>query len=225
MGRPRAIVLADGDVPSRTELDAAWPGWADGNPTVLAADGGARLAAPLGLRIDRWVGDGDSTPPELLAALERDGAAVRRVPSDKDETDTELAVLEAVDGGVKDITILGALGGRRPDHALANVALLAHPALRGLDVRILDGRSRTHLLEGPGSRSLTGPAGGLLSLLPLDDGVEGVTTHDLRFALADEPLPLGPPRGLSNVRSGPAASVTIRSGRLLVIEFAGTFRP
>ena len=65
-----ALILADGDGPTRAELDRAWPGWDASIGLVVAADGGARLAVPLGVTIDRWVGDGDSLGPEAVAALE-----------------------------------------------------------------------------------------------------------------------------------------------------------
>ena len=52
-----AIVLADGAVPARALLDAAWPDWDRGAGYVVAADGGARHAAAFGLRVDHWVGD------------------------------------------------------------------------------------------------------------------------------------------------------------------------
>ena len=72
--RLAALILADGAVPPRAVLDAAWPGWDDGIALVVAADGGARHAAPLGVRVDRWVGDGDSVDPALLEALAVAGA-------------------------------------------------------------------------------------------------------------------------------------------------------
>jgi len=221
----RAVVLADGDTTTRAELDSAWPGWGAGVGLVVAADGGARLAEPLGLRLDRWVGDGDSIGPALEAELTRSGVPMRRVPVDKDESDTELAVVEAVAAGARDVTVIGALGGRRVDHALANVLLLAHPALAGLAARLLDSRARVTLVTGPGELSFGGRVGDLVSLLPFGDAVEGVTTTGLRFPLADEPLPAGRPRGLSNVRTAPTATVAVRGGRLLVIESPATLSP
>ncbi len=52
----QAIVLADGDVGTRDELDAAWPGWLEAGAVVIAADGGARHAASLGLDVDQLGG-------------------------------------------------------------------------------------------------------------------------------------------------------------------------
>jgi thiamine pyrophosphokinase len=224
-GAGRAIVLANGDVPPRAILDAAWPGWDDDVQFVIAADGGARHAPTLLLRLDAWVGDGDSLADSEIRTLEAAGVAVRRVGRDKDETDTELAIVDAVAAGAMDLTILGALGGIRVDHALANVALLAHPALEGRAARLIgEAGVRLSLLAAPGpsggpaERELVGRAGDLVSLLPLFGRVDGVTTEGLRYPLSDEPLEVGPARGVSNVRLVPTARVRVRAGRLLVVE-------
>ena len=220
-----AIVLADGDVPPPDLLDGAWPAWADGVDLVVAADGGARHAPALGLLVDAWVGDGDSISVAELAALEGAGTDLQRVPVDKDQTDTELAIDVAIQRGAARITILGALGGPRLDHGLANVALLAGPALIGIDAVLYDARAtRLSLITAPDSRGdpverpIAGRIGDVVSLLPLADAARGVTTGGLRFPLAAEDLPLGTTRGVSNVRTATAAAVRLESGRLLVIE-------
>lgn len=221
----RALVLADGAAPTRTGLDAAWPGWADGIELVIAADGGARLAGALGLRIDRWVGDGDSLGEAGLAELRASGIPIDRARPDKDESDTELAIRAALDAGASDITIVGALGGVRFDHALANVALLALPAQLDRPARLLGPDARIRLLVGPGELDLGGRVGDIVSLLPFGDDVEDVVTSGLRYPLRDEPLRAGPARGLSNVRAASDARVAIGSGRLVIIEIPGTLAP
>jgi thiamine pyrophosphokinase len=224
----QAIVLAGGDVASRRAIDAAWPGWLAADALVIAADGGARHAPALGLRIDRWIGDGDSTDPADLAALVAAGVSVEHVPTDKDASDTELAVGLAVDAGADEIVILGAMGGLRADHALANIGLLALPSLGGRRVVILDASVRITRLSAPDADgrpvawSLAGRVGDIVSLLTVGDGVAGVTTRGLRYPLSDEPLPAGPARGLSNVRIEPDAAVTVRSGTLLFVESPAT---
>lgn len=225
MTERRAIVLADGDAGSRASLDASWPGWADEVGLVVAADGGARHVDGLGLRIDAWVGDGDSVDPALLATLRRRGVAVGLVGSDKDESDTELALLEAIGRGATDVTILGALGGPRFDHALANVWLLAHAALAGRKACLLDPWRRIRLVSGPGRLTLDGRTGDVVTLLAFDGAARGVTTTGLRYPLVDGDLFAGPARGLSNVRLAARAAVRLRAGRLLVLESAGTFPP
>jgi thiamine pyrophosphokinase len=225
VARPNgAIVLADGDAPSRQLLDATWPGWDDGTAVVVAADGGARHAAPLGLHVDAWVGDGDSLEPAALAALEAGGAAIHRVPVEKDATDTELAVELARGTGAERLVIVGAFGGPRLDHALANLSILEGPRLAGLDWVAFDASAtRIRLIvapeqDRPAERSFGGRVGDLVTLLPVGGTARGVTTSNLRFPLAAEDLELGRTRGVSNVRTAPEARLRLESGRLLVIE-------
>ncbi|HEX5013615.1 MAG TPA: thiamine diphosphokinase [Candidatus Limnocylindrales bacterium] len=213
-----AIVLADGDAPDLASLDASWPGWTDGVTLVVAADGGARHAAKLGLRIDRWVGDGDSIAPGELEALRATGVRVDLVAARKDETDTELALRAAVEEGARRITILGAIGGARLDHALANVALLAHPALEDRPAALLDGASRVRLLRGPAVLELIGRRGDLVSLIPFGGDALGVRTDRLEYPLDGETLPFGAARGVSNVRLTKRASVSLERGAILVVE-------
>jgi thiamine pyrophosphokinase len=221
-----AIVVADGDVPTRAVLDESWPGWADDAALVIAADGGLARASAVGLEPSLLVGDLDSLDPALVAAAEARGLPIRRAAVDKDESDAELALLEAVRLGARRITMLGAFGGPRLDHALANLWLLAHPALAAVDIVLLDEDSRVSIVAAPGpggapvTRLLPGTVGAMLSLLPFGGDVLGVTTRGLRFRLRDEPLTVGPARGLSNVRVAADAAVTVRSGRLLIVESA-----
>ncbi|MBI3748447.1 MAG: thiamine diphosphokinase [Chloroflexi bacterium] len=219
-----ALILADGDASSRHALDAAWPGWDDAIGLVVAADGGARHAESLGVTIDVWVGDGDSTDPALLDALAARGIPLERSRPDKDESDTELAVLAALHRGAGGVVIVGALGGARIDHSLANIGLLALPALAGRPAALVDAGARISLIQapdqngGPVVRTLSGRAGDIVSLLPAGPGVVGVTTDGLAYRLRDEALPEGPARGLSNIRTAESASVTVRRGLLLIVE-------
>ena len=100
---------------------------------VIAADGGAAHIEAAGGQCDVIVGDQDSVRPETLHRARAAGADIRDFPTAKDATDGELALREALSRGATSITIVGALGGPRVDHLLANVALLAHPSLRDVD--------------------------------------------------------------------------------------------
>lgn len=229
--RRTALILADGAAPSRAALDHAWPGWDRGVSVVVAADGGARHADALGVRIDRWVGDGDSISQSELDALAATGVAIERAPVDKDESDTELALLAALEAGVDAVAILGGLGGARIDHALSNVGLLEHAGLAGRRAVLYDEHAaRISLLVAPDAngervtRTLDGREGDLVSLIPDGGTATGVTTEGLRFPLRAEALQLGRTRGVSNVRTAEMARVTLESGRLLVIETPANLR-
>jgi thiamine pyrophosphokinase len=224
----RALVLAGGSGPRRSELDDAWPGWDESIDLVVAADAGALLAEPLGLHLDLIVGDGDSLGEAATAEFEARGVAVERSPADKDASDTELALLAAASRGATEVIVLGAFGGRL-DHALANVWILAHPALAGQAVSLLDGRTRLRLLSAAGPDEDRAPVGldlanrpgGLVTLLPFDGPATGVTTAGLRWPLVEATLPSGFSRGLSNEilpPDGQAPRVELGGGHLIVIE-------
>ena len=220
-----ALILADGDPVDREALDRAWPGWADEATFVVAADGGARQATGLRVRLDAWVGDADSLDRPAVEALRAAGVEVAETTTDKDETDTELAVDRAMGEGATRLTIVGALGGARVDHALANTALLSRADLRGRDVRLVMPAARVRLLtavDGPTSVRLDGRVGDLVTLLPVGEDAVGVTTEGLRYPLLDETLVLGRTRGVSNIRLAPTCTVHLRAGRLLVIEAPAT---
>ena len=223
-----ALILADGDAPSRAVLDSVWPDWLTGVGLVVAAVGGARHAAALDLGIDLWVGDGDSVDPLTLETLAASGVELRRARPDKDESDTELAVRAALAADPTGVAIIGATGGPRLDHELANLGLLAMPELDGRVAVLYAPRARITRLRQPGGPAdlrLSGHPGDTVSLLPFGGDVRGVSTRGLRYPLVDEDLPMGTPRGLSNVITGDDAGVTVRDGLLLVIETPATITP
>jgi thiamine pyrophosphokinase len=224
----RVLILAGGSGPRRAELNHAWPGWDEALEFIIAADAGALLAEPLGLRLDLVVGDGDSLGDSALAELGRSGVAIDRSPADKDASDTELALIAAAERGATDVIVLGAFGGR-VDHHFANVWILAHPALAGRTVTVLDGRTRVRLLSAaehgagraPAGLDLIDRVGDLVTLLPFDGPASGVTTRGLRWPLVEATLATGFSRGLSNEIIGPSGQrprVELGGGRLLVFE-------
>jgi thiamine pyrophosphokinase len=213
---PHVVVVANGEFayPQRLEeaLDAA--------DTIIAADGAAAWLVAHGRPPHLLVGDMDSIAPALAERLADSGCRLVHHPTHKDETDTELALYEAVALGARRITLLGALGGRI-DHAMANIMLLLMPVLTGIETTIYDGQSRLFLIRGdapsPGA-TIAGAPGDVLSLIPLGGDAEGVRTEGLEYPLRDETLAFGPARGVSNVFLGTRARVTLRHGILLAVH-------
>lgn len=215
----RVVIVADGDVDAGALRRAAAAEGDERRLIVLAADGGALKAEAAGLRVDLVLGDGDSLEAADQERLRAAGTEVRLVAPEKDLSDTELCLREALAMGATAVRIHGALGGTRPEHSLANVALLALPELAGLDVRVEHGAGVMRLFgsaQGPAAIDIFGRPGDFLSLLPLAPVAQGVTTGGLRYPLNDEDLTYGPSRGLSNELLQDHATVTVRRGRLLV---------
>jgi len=208
----RIVVVASGD------LGVGDARHLDGAAAVIAADGGAASLDRIGRLPDRLVGDLDSVPDELVERLTAAGVAIERHPADKDASDTELAIEAAREAGATEIVLLGAIGGPRLDHELANLLLLADPALAGRDVRIVHGSTVVRCLHGGERLTLDGAAGDLATLLPIGGDAAGITTDGLRWPLAGATLRLGRSRGLSNVVVETPASVSLEQGALLVVE-------
>ena len=205
----RAVIFAGGEIPNREAARRALrtDDW------ILAADGGSAHCLALGLTPSVLIGDLDSADPAQTSAWRHAGVEVVQHPADKDKTDLELALLLAVDRGANEILVLGAMGGRW-DHSLANMMLIAHPGLRGIPLTLSDGSQQARLLQNAGI--LQGRPGDLVSLVPIGGDAVGITTAGLAYPLQDDTLTFGSSRGISNVLTGPQASVSLRQGLLLV---------
>ena len=186
---------------------------------LIAADAGARWLDELGIRPHLLVGDLDSAGEELVERLAAAGVSIERHDTDKDASDTELALGRAVEAGADRIVVLGALGGERLDHELANLLLLADAAWDGVpNLRIVRGGTTLRVLHAGARLPLEGEPGDIVSLLPLSGDALGVTTTGLAYALDDEPLRFGRSRGLSNVVQHRGASVSLEKGVLWIVE-------
>ena len=208
----RAIVVAGGDAVAEDAPRLA------GADLVIAADSGAEWLDGLGIRPDLLVGDMDSIDPGLLERLSNDGVTIERYPVDKDASDAELAVVRAISDGADEVVIVGALGGGRLDHELANVLLVADDRWRGHRLRVVRDGTTAQAVHGGETLQLSGAEGDLVTLLAIGGDAWGVRTEGLLFPLAGEALGLGRSRGLSNQIDRTPASVTLKRGTLLVVE-------
>lgn len=212
-----AVILANGELGDagllRKRLEAL------PISVIIAANGGSHRAGPLGLKLDLVIGDLDSIDPALRNALEAASVEMRRAPARKNETDLELALLYAVEHGAQHIVVVGALGGRL-DMTLANILLLIHPRLRDVHIELWTANQTAWLIRPPGG-DIPGQPGDTVSLIPVGGDAQGVTTVNLEYPLAGEPLEHGPARGVSNVLAAEGARVELREGTLLAIHTTG----
>ena len=211
----RALILAGGDQLDPALLDAHWPGWRNA-ALVVAADGGARHAAPLGLPLHQVVGDFDSLSAADTDELEAAGVMIARFPTNKDVTDTELALLAALDAGATEITLLCSWGGRS-DHAIGTLALLAHPRCGAATVVLLDEQTRTQLVRSGAELTLRGAVGRVISITPWG-GDATVSATGVRWTLDSADLIAGSTRGISNVATATESIITVHDGAVLVSE-------
>ena len=181
---------------------------------VIAADGGIRHAAALEVQPELWVGDFDSSPPDLV---DPDGVAAvprERFPRDKDRTDGELAIQAARARGASDLLLVGALGGRS-DHAFSHLVIALREAETGLEIELFDGMERVLPLLPGAPLMVEAEPGTQFSLLKFSD-LEGLTIEGARFPLDDVAVPFASILTQSNEATGPLR-LALRSGRALLL--------
>jgi thiamine pyrophosphokinase len=186
-----------------------------GAAAVVAADVGVAEARRLGLHVDLLVGDLDSASQDDVRWVEEGGGTVRRHPPDKDATDLELALDEAVARRAERILVLGGADGRL-DHTVGNALMLGARRFARLRIDAWFGTALLHVIHD--RRELRGRPGELLSLFALGGPAQGVRTTGLRWSLDGDELHPGSSRGTSNQFVGDRAVVEVAHGVLLAVR-------
>lgn len=205
----RVVVFNGGAAPT-----ALPPGVLAAADLFVAADSGLETAAALGVSAHVAVGDFDSVAPDVLEAARQAGSRVVAHPTDKDQTDIELAIDEALAAGATRITVVGGDGGRL-DHHLASLLLLGSARLADVVVEAYLRDSYVTVVRG--TTQLEGRVGDLLSLLPLHGAAVGVRASGVRWPLDGSTLRPGTTRGVSNELVEESATVSVEAGLLAAI--------
>ncbi len=206
----RFSILLDGTLDPTDRLRAQVAG-----SRVIAADGGMRHARALGLDVELWVGDFDSTDGDLAA---RHADVERQIhPAAKDKTDGEIAIDEARRRGAREMILVGGLGGQS-DHALGNIMLGLGLEREGIPVIITSGGEEAYPLL-PGARELDLPPASRMSIVALADLV-GLSLTGVEWPLHDRTVELSSSLTLSNVVVGPLG-ITLGQGYGVVITYPG----
>ena len=109
------------------------------NDFIIAVDGGYIYAKEYNLPVNLLIGDFDS--------MENTNTNVEKIvlPKEKNETDTYVAICEAVKRGYKEIILLGCMG-KRLEHTIANIQILVNFTLKGINIKMMDNNSTVFIL-------------------------------------------------------------------------------
>jgi thiamine pyrophosphokinase len=202
----RTIIFANGELPNIEKARAL----IKADDYIICADGGTRHALALGLKPNLIVGDLDSVTD---VELQKADAKVMQYPRDKNETDLELALNHALERKPTSLLIIAALGNRL-DQTLGNISLLSDPRIATLDIRLDDGIEEVFFCRN--QSKVRGRSGDIVSLIPWNGAVKGISTNGLRWPLNNETLYPDKTRGLSNEMLDAFAEINIESGLLLI---------
>ena len=137
-------------------------------------------------------------------------------PTEKDETDMMLAVNLGLEKGYRNFVILGALGGARNDHSVANIQLLHYITSKGARGTIYHS-DEIFTAFSNGTLTLGAELKGYVSVFSLTDESRGVTIENLKYALDGATLYSYMPIGVSNEFLGRESSIAVEEGSLLVV--------
>lgn len=184
---------------------------------IMACDGGANHVSRLSEVPHAIIGDFDSIRPDVVMEMNVLGVARHERPREKDESDLKLGIDFVINAGYTDIDLYGATGDR-PDHTVSNMIMLFDLERRGINARILDGKSIIMALvadDEPAEIRLGElPEGSVVSVLPYGK-VEGVTIKGLKYELDGATLDVANcTQGVSNEGSG---SIIIEKGLAWII--------
>lgn len=178
------------------------------NDYIICADAGFKYKNIFKKEPDLIVGDFDS-----LGGVPKQNN-VLTAPCEKDETDMMLAFLKGYEKGYRRFIILGALGGKRADHSIANIQLLHYISCKGADAFIVD-RERIFTCIKDKRISFSKHANGYISVFSLSDKTE-VTIKNLKYELNKHTLYNSTPIGVSNEFKGSESYIEAKDGALLV---------
>lgn len=196
-------VIGAGDI-TETKIKA------DESDLIICADGGYKYKSLLGRECDMVVGDFDS----YGSIPETENKIV--APTAKDETDMMLAVDLGLEKGYREFVLIGALGGERNDHSVANIQLLHYITSKGARGTIYHG-DEIFTAFSNGTLKLGAELKGYVSVFSLSDESRGVTIRNLKYILNDATLYSYMPIGVSNEFLGCESSITVEEGSLLVV--------
>ncbi|MCD8218227.1 MAG: thiamine diphosphokinase [Clostridiales bacterium] len=186
--------------------------------SVISADSGLNFCRIADVLPDEIWGDFDSADPDVLRYFrEKCPETIHVFPAEKDETDTELALMRAIEAGADRITILGGTG-TRLDHVLGNLHLLKMAMDAGVECFILDPHNRIRMIQGRTVLRKKEQFGTYVSLIPFTPEVEGLTLRGFAYEVEEFTLESGKARGVSNEIREEEAVIEMRKGILLVIE-------
>ena len=179
---------------------------------IVACDAGYRNAAALGVRPDLIVGDFDSAPQPRT-----EGDTIV-LPHVKDDTDTQYAARWLAEHGFEEVVMLGALGGPRVEHMLANLSTGLFLSLHGVRTILADSRSEMHYLLPGRPLELPRRDWMYLSLFALGAPLTGVFERGVYYPLENATLTeLDYPLGTSNEFIEPVARLQCSGGHGLVV--------
>lgn len=176
---------------------------------VIAADGGLNTTDKFNIKPHIILGDFDS-----LGSVPT-GSNIITYPTEKDDTDTMLAVKYALENGYKNLHIFGCVGGRL-DHTVANIQTALFIAENG-GTGVFHGEQECFTVIKNSSIYFDSLCKGNISVFAVSEKAKGVDEDNLYYSLKNAELTSNFPLGVSNKFTGKNSNISVKEGSLLII--------
>jgi len=185
----------------------------------IGADIGAMYLLKRGIIPDLAVGDFDSLTIEDWQLVQERVPKIERHIPEKDETDTELALLKALAYKPTEIILTGVTGGRL-DHYEANLHILyrIQKMYPSIEIKMINNFNCLQFLWPGQHRIIADHYFKYLSFFAFGDVVKNVTLRNVRYETTDEIIDIGTTRFTSNEIVGEYASISFSNGICLMIR-------
>ncbi|MGD6833268.1 thiamine diphosphokinase [Sutcliffiella halmapala] len=185
--------------------------------TWVGVDRGVHYLLEQTIIPQKAFGDFDSVTAAELDEMKRKISDLDMFPSEKDETDTELAINWAMAQKPTSITMFGVTGGRL-DHFLGNVQLMLKGIQNGITIEIQD-KQNILTLVNPGQYSIRKDENlPFISFLPITPTVSGITLDGFKYPLKNRNIKWGDTLCISNELDTENGTFSFKDGILMMIR-------
>lgn len=180
---------------------------------LIAVDAGLKYFFKFNIKPDIILGDMDSISPNILDNYKN----IKNIfyNKNKDQTDTELAVIHAINMGAQKITLIAGTG-KRVDHTIGNIELLKkYPNIITIienKTKILVINNKIKLILKNNNKNLENK-NNIVSLFSVNK--PKITTNNLVYNLNNQEL-IFPTHGVSNKIKNNPATISINNNLLIV---------
>lgn len=183
----------------------------------IGADRGSLHLLKNDININYAVGDFDSIDEQQKKLIKQNTVSINEFPSEKNETDLEIAIEKAIELKPEKIYLFGVTGGRL-DHTIINMQLLhtiVKAKIRGI---IVDKWNILELTNNGKHTIVKNDYYPYISFIPYTEHVSNITLKGFYYPLKNFHISQGSTRCISNKLNEAKGTLSYKKGMLLVIQ-------
>ncbi len=207
----QALIVCNGSISNYSKVKEKLSLLSDAVYTVTV-DGGINHAIQLGMKVDLALGDFDSITPSSLEYLRDESIKTEEYPSDKDKTDSHIAVEHCIQAGCSELIIV-AYNGSRLDHSIANIMMFALKS-HLVPITLVNENNIAYFVST--ECTLHAPVDCYISIIPITETVFVKKTRGLHYTVDNTLLRRGETVGVSNYPVSDPQTIEISEGTALI---------